>query len=64
MNARPQVRQILVAKKMQRWVMIAKHSFMDRSCPPARARKNYQRLFSKYREVATRIGLHEFSAYE
>jgi hypothetical protein len=25
MHARPQVREILVGKKMQRWVLIAKH---------------------------------------
>jgi hypothetical protein len=64
MNARPQVRQILVAQKMMRWCRIAKYPSVDRSCPPARARKNYSRLCAKYPEIMTRIGLHQFSAYE
>jgi hypothetical protein len=63
MHARPQVREILIRKKMQRWLLIAKHPFVDRSCPPARARKNYQRLFYRYRELAEKIGLYEFSAF-
>ncbi len=63
MHARPQVREILIGKKMQRWLMIAKHPFMDRSCPTWRARKNYQRLFYRYREIAEKIGLHEWSAF-
>jgi hypothetical protein len=27
------------------------------------SKKNYQRLFYRYRELAEKIGLHEFSAY-
>lgn len=47
-----------------RWCRIAKYPSVDRSCPPARARKNYQRLFCRYREIAAKIGLYEWSAYE
>jgi hypothetical protein len=47
MHARPQVREILVSRKMQKWLMIAKYPFMDRSCPTWRARKNYQRLCAR-----------------
>jgi hypothetical protein len=36
---------------------------VDLRCPPARARKNYQRLFYRYREIAEKIGLHEWSAF-
>ena len=63
MHTRPQVKEILVAKNLQRWVMIAQHPFVDRSCPPARARKNYQCLFYRYRELAEKIGLDEWSAF-
>jgi hypothetical protein len=63
MHARPQVREILVAKKMRRWVMIAKHPSVLKSYSPARARKNYGRLFNRYPEIAQKIGLHEFSAF-
>jgi hypothetical protein len=63
MHARPQVKEILISKKMQRWCLIAQHSFVDKSCPTWRARKNYQRLFYRYREIAEKIGLHEWSAF-
>jgi hypothetical protein len=43
--------------------MIAKHSFMDRSCPTWRARKNQQRLFYRHREIAEKIGPHERSVF-
>jgi hypothetical protein len=64
MNARPKVREILVAKKLQRWMMIAKHPFVDRSCPTWRARKNYQRLCTRYPDIMAKLGLNQFSAYE
>jgi hypothetical protein len=35
---------------------------IEPSFPRARARKNYQRSFYRYREIAERIGLHEWSA--
>lgn len=63
MRARPAVKQILIAKMMQKWVLRAKYEFMDCACTPARARKNYGRLYDKYPEIAEKIGLHEFSAF-
>jgi hypothetical protein len=63
MNGRKSVREILLAKALQKWCLIACHSFVDRSCPQWRARKNYRRLYEKYPEIAAKIGLHEFSAY-
>jgi hypothetical protein len=63
MNARPTVREILIARKLQRWSAIAKCPLIDLRCPPARARKNYQRLFYRHREIAEKIGLHEWSAF-
>ena len=41
MHARPEIRDILVARALRRWILIAHHPFVDRSCPPARARRNY-----------------------
>jgi len=63
MNARPQVREFLIARKLQRWSAISKCPLVDLRCPPARARENYWRLFHRYREIASRIGLHEWSVY-
>jgi hypothetical protein len=36
---------------------------IDLRCPPARDRKNYQRLYYRYRGIAEKIGLHEWSAF-
>jgi hypothetical protein len=44
----------------QRWVGVGSSIPV---CPTATARKNYQRLFHRYREIATKLGPHEFSAY-
>jgi hypothetical protein len=63
MHARPEVKEILIARKLLRWSAIAKCPLIDLRCPTARARKNYQRLFYRYRELAEKIGLHEFSAF-
>jgi len=63
MNARQEIRQILVAKKMRRWAMIARCPLYA-SCPPARARKNYWRLYARYPEIAVRLGLTALSVYD
>jgi hypothetical protein len=63
MNARPQVREILIARKLQQWSLIARCRLIEPSFPRARARKNYWRLFYRYREIAERIGPHEWSVY-
>jgi hypothetical protein len=63
MNARPQVREILIVRKLQRWSAIGRCPLIDLRCPTARARKNYQCLFYRYRELAEKIGLHEWSAF-
>jgi len=63
MRARPQVREILVAQKLQRWAMISRCEYIEPSFPRARAKKNYWRLYHRYPEVAARIGLHEWSVF-
>ena len=63
MNARPQVREFLIARKLQRWSLIGRYRFIEPSFPRACARKNYWRLFRKYPEIATRLGLNEGSVY-
>jgi hypothetical protein len=62
-NARPVVKEFLIARKLKRWAAIAKCPLIDLRCPTARARKNYWRLFHRYREIAERIGLHEWSVF-
>jgi hypothetical protein len=62
MNARLVVKEILIARKLKRWSIIARCGLIEPSLPRARARKTYWRLFKRYREIAERIGLHEWSA--
>jgi hypothetical protein len=63
MHARSQVKEILIAKKLLRWARIGRYEYVEPSFPRARARKNYWRLFHRYREIAERIGLHEWSVF-
>jgi hypothetical protein len=64
MNARPKIRLILVAKKLRHWSMVARCPILDPHCRPARARKNYWRLYARYPEIAARLGLTELSVYD
>ena len=63
MRARPEIRQILIAKKLKRWLLIAQHPFVDYSCPPARARRNFWRLLQKHPAVGAKLGLSIASVY-
>jgi hypothetical protein len=63
MHARPEIREHLLAKKMQRWALIGRHSSAYPHISPARARKNFSRLLAKYPQIAERLGLTLLSAY-
>lgn len=63
MNARPQVREILISKKIRHWWIVARHPLIDAACLTSRARKNYARLCTRYPHMMTRLGLDEFSLY-
>jgi hypothetical protein len=63
MHASPQVREILIGKKMKHWWLVAHCRLIDPACPTWRARKNYQRLCVLYPQIVQKLGLNEFSAY-
>jgi hypothetical protein len=63
MHARPEVREVLIAKKLKRWAMIGQHPFVDPTCSPARARRNFASLLARYPATARRLGLTLLSAY-
>jgi hypothetical protein len=63
-HARREIREVLLMKKMRRWQAVATCPLLDRSCPPARARKNFWRLYKKYPEIAARLGLTATSVYD
>jgi hypothetical protein len=63
MHARPEVKLILVAKRMKRWYSIVRCPRIDLKCPPARARRNCLRLMAKYPEIAETLKLTVVSLY-
>ena len=63
MHARPEIRQILIIKKLKLWLLVAQHPSVDRTCPPSRARRNYWRLLSKYPQVGAKLNLPAASVY-
>jgi hypothetical protein len=63
MHARPEVREILIAGKLKRWALIGQHPHAYPNCSPARARRNFSKLFSRYPQIAQRLGMNALSAY-
>jgi hypothetical protein len=63
LHARPQIREHLLAKKMQRWALIGRYPSAYPNISPARARRNFSRLLAKYPRIAQRLGLDALSAY-
>ena len=64
MNARPEVKQILIAKRMKRWHSIARYPLFDPKCKPARARRNAMRLMKKYPMIAEALKIDVVSLYQ
>jgi hypothetical protein len=48
----------------KRWLLIDRYPFVDSSCPPARARRNYWRLCAKHQEIMVKSGLSILSVYD
>ena len=63
MHARPQIREHLLAIKLQRWALIGRHPSAFPNISPARARRNFSRLLAKFPHIAQRLGLTPLSAY-
>jgi hypothetical protein len=63
LNARPQIREHLLARKMKRWALIGRYPSSYPNMPPARARRNFSRLLAKYPELASRLSLDVLSPY-
>jgi hypothetical protein len=55
MRARPEIRQHLLAAKMQRWALIGRNPRAYTNCSPSKARRNYSRLYAKYPDLARRL---------
>ena len=64
MNAGEDIRDVLIARKMRRWLARAKYPAIDPRCPTWRSRKNFWRLIAKHPHVAARFGLNRLSVFE
>ena len=63
MRARPEIRERLLAKKLQKWALIGSHPTAFPNCAASRARRNYARLFARHEALARRLGMDAVSAY-
>ena len=63
MNAREEIRDALLVRKMNHWLLIARHPFVRKNCPTWRARKNFWNLVRKHEALAARHGLTATSVF-
>jgi hypothetical protein len=63
MRARPQVREHLLARSMQKWALIGRYPSGHPNTSVARARRNFARLLGKYPHIAERLGLTMLSSF-
>ena len=57
MNARPEIKDALLLKKMTFWLLRARHPEINSRVPTWKARKNYWSLVRRYPALAARNGL-------
>ncbi len=63
MNAGKDIREYLLAARMQHWLGIARTPLLDIKCPTWRARKNFWALQKRYPDLAKRLGLSKVSVF-
>jgi len=63
MNARPEIREHLLAEKMKFWLMVARTPYVKPGIPKWRARKNFWALQKRHAELAKRLGLTAASVF-
>jgi hypothetical protein len=62
-RARPQLREHLLARSMQKWALIGRYPSGHPNASVARARRNFSRLLARYPEIAERLGLTMLSSF-
>jgi hypothetical protein len=63
MNARPEIRQLLLARAMQRWALMGSNPHAFPNVSASRARRNFARLYARYPEIAQKLRMTAVSAY-
>ena len=63
MNARPEIRDALLVRRMKEWKMRAGCPFLAKGYPAWKCRKNYLSLVRAHPSLAQRAGLRESDLY-
>ena len=64
MNASPIVRELLLVRKMKRWLAIIRQPYLSRKHTTAQARRNYLKLVRRHHALAAANNLTERAAFE
>lgn len=65
MNARPEVKRVLIEKRMRHWLSVARyHRLIHSNCKPSQARRNFIRLVERHPLWASEAGLSVLDAYK
>lgn len=57
MNCRPELRELLVEKRIRHWWSALQHPLLHPKCPAVRARRNVLKLMQRYPHIAERLNL-------
>jgi len=63
MNARPEIRDALLVRRMKDWLMRARCPLLAKGYPAWKSRKNYLSLVRTHRSLADRHGLRETDVF-
>jgi hypothetical protein len=63
MNARPEIRNHLLIRRMRRWLAIARWPMINPRIPMWRARKNFWSLIKRHPALAAQHGLTATSVF-
>jgi len=63
MNARKEIRDALLLRRMKHWLAIARCPLVNTRVPTWRARKNYWSLIKRHPALAAAHGLNELSVF-
>ena len=56
MNAREELRDALLVRRMKHWLMVSRCPLIGKGCPAWKARKNYWALLKKHGALAAKHG--------
>lgn len=57
MHCRPELKPVLLAKRMRRYWSILRYRFVESKFPRSKAKRNLLRLVARNEELARRIGI-------